>query len=483
MAVDVAEKTHERLTPWQRLELLCDEGSLRTIRSDVQSRRMGNKSRSGDGVVGAAGMVDGRTVFCYAQDQSFAGGSLGEAHADTIVRVLRLAKQARAPVVGFIESAGARMQEGVSALGGYGRIFYENVALSGQVPQISVIVGTSAGGGSYSPALTDFVVMTRQASMFLTGPGVVREVLGEDVGSLDLGGSQVHERNGVCQFTAPSDVDSIFLVRDILSYMPQNAWEAPARESPSEPSGQAPSSFVPTEQRRVYDIRDVVASVVDKGRLLETSPKWARNLVCGFARIDGASVGVIANQPRYLGGTIDADASQKGARFVQTCSTFGIPLVVFVDTPGFMPGTKQECAGVIRHGAKLLHAFAEAKVPRLTVILRKAYGGAYITMNSKDLGADFTFAWPIAEIGVMGATQAVGILHRRELADAGDNQDALRQQLVDEYSENHLSPEVAAQDGLIDEVINPDDTRAHLAWGLGILAGQDPAPGHGNIPL
>src|SRR3954451_25281330 len=420
-AANVAEIAENgRLTPVERLEALCDEGSLTLLRSDVVSKRMGEKSRAGDGVIAGAGRVDGRPVFCYAQDPSYLGGSLGEQHADSIVRVLRLAGRAGAPVVGFIESGGARMQEGLAALAGYARIFQEHVRLSGKIPQISVICGASAGGGSYSPALTDFVVMTQRGNMFLTGPAVVRDVMGEDVSAADLGGYKVHERNGVAHFVANDDADAALLVRDLIDHLPSSDKErAPVWRS-SEPVGYNPGDPVPEDERKVYDVRDVIRGIVDGGRLLEYGERWARNIVCGLARLDGRSVGVIANQPKYLGGVLDAESAAKGARFVRTCNAFGLPLVVLVDTSGFMPGTKQEQGGVIRHGAKLVHAFAEATVPRLTVVLRKAYGGAYITMNSKDLGADLAFAWPGAELGVMGANQAVGIIHRRDLEAAAD---------------------------------------------------------------
>jgi acetyl-CoA carboxylase carboxyltransferase component len=481
--VGTVEQREQRLTPLERLQALCDRGSLHVIRSEVVSRRMGEKARAGDGVVGAAGRIGGRPVFCYAQDRGFAGGSLGEAHADTVVRVLRLAGQARVPVVGFIESAGARMQEGLAALGGYGRIFHDNVALSGRVPQISIITGTSAGGGSYSPALTDFVVMTQDASMFLTGPGIVREVMGEDVTAADLGGVRVHERNGVCQLVVPDDLEAAGAARELLSHLPQNAWESPPRREPEPPPSVEVEEIVPEDQRRTYDVREVIEALSDGGRLLEISPRYARNIVCGFARIAGRPVGVVANQPRHLGGVIDADASQKAARFVRTCNSFGLPLVVLVDTPGFMPGTTQEQAGVIRHGAKLLHAFAEATVPRLTVVLRKAYGGAYITMNSKDLGAHLTFAWPYAELGVMGASQAVGIIHRRDL-EAADDPAAARRDLAETYAGEHLLAAGAARDGFIDEVVEPADTRARLAWGLEVLSRREGRRGDaGNIPL
>ena len=385
------------------------------IRSEVASRHMGEKTRAGDGVVGGAGRIEGRPVFCYAQDAGYMGGSLGEAHADTIVRVIRLAGRAGAPVVGFVESGGARMQEGIGALGGYGRVFRETVALSGRVPQVSIVTGLSAGGGAYSPALTDFIVMTRAASMFLTGPKVVHDALGEDVTAAELGGTRVHQRNGVCHFVAETDAGAALLARELLGYLPQTSGSAPAARPAGDRMARDPGPVVPAEARSVYDVRDVARRVLDDGALLEVAPGWARNIVTGFGRLDGRTVGLIANQPRYLGGVLDAASSQKGARFVGKCNAFGIPLVVLVDTPGYMPGVRQEGAGVIRHGAALVHAFAEARVPKVTVVLRKAYGGAFITMNSKDLGADFVFAWPQAEIGVMGARPAVGIIHRREL--------------------------------------------------------------------
>ena len=369
MTLALVPRPNERLSPLERLEVLCDPGSLDLLRTEVLSRRMGEKARPGDGVLGASGRVDGRAVAVFAQDASFAGGSLGEAHADTVVAVLELAERSRVPVIGFVESAGARMQEGLAALSGYARIFRKHVALSGVVPQISVICGPSAGGGSYAPALTDFVIMTEQASMFLTGPSVVARVTGEDVDAAALGGYRVQERNGVCQLVAATDVD---------------------------------------------------AALLDGGRMLEISPRWARNVVCAFGRMQGRSIGLVANQPRYLGGVLDVDASQKAARFVRTCNLFGIPLLVLVDTPGFLPGTRQEKLGVIRQGAKLVYAFSECTVPRVTVVLRKAFGGAFIAMNSKDLGADFVFAWPSAQLGVMGAPQAVEIINRREIEAADD---------------------------------------------------------------
>jgi acetyl-CoA carboxylase carboxyltransferase component len=446
-----------------RLETLCDPGTLDLIRTDVRSSAMGDKARPGDGALAGAGLIDGRQVFCYAQDQTFAGGSLGEQHANTIVRVLELADKARAPVVGFVSSGGARMQEGVAALGGYGRIFHRIVKLSGRVPQVSIVTGSSAGGGAYSPALTDWVVMSEQSSMFLTGPGVVREALGEDVTAQQLGGTRVHERNGVCHFVAPTDANAAYLARELLGYLPRHRDAAPPIAPAREPLPYDPSDPVPVDPRRVYDVRAVVRALVDGGELLEVAAGWARNLVTGFARIQGRTVGVVANQPRHLGGIIDADAAQKGARFVSKCDAFGIPLLVLVDTPGYMPGTKQESAGVIRFGADFVHAFAAAEVPRVTLILRKAFGGAYITMNSKDLGADYVFAWPKAQIGVMAAKSAVGIIHRRELAAAEDPDEA-RDRLAADYAETQLCPHAAAGSGYIDELIAPGDTRRRLVW-------------------
>ena len=451
------------VTPLERLELLCDRDSLSLIRSDVTSAAMGAKARPGDGVLGGAGTIAGRPVFCYAQDASFAGGSLGEAHADTIARVLELAGRGRAPVVGFVSSGGARMQEGVAALGGYGRIFKRTVELSGKVPQVSIVTGLSAGGGAYSPALTDWVVMTESSSMFLTGPGVVREALGEDVDAGQLGGTRVHQRNGVCHFVAGDDTDAAALARRLLGYLPSHRDDPAPRAEHRAPADHDPARSVPAQPRRVYDVRDVIAALVDGGELLEISAGWARNLVTGLARIDGRTVGVIANQPRYLGGVLDAASSEKGARFVAKCDSFKIPLLVLVDTPGYMPGTRQEGAGVIRHGATLVHAFAQATVPRITLILRKAFGGAFITMNSKDLGADYVFAWPGAEIGVMGAKPAVGVIHRRELAVAQDAE-AERERLAALYAESQLRPQVAAASGHVDELIEPRATRARLAW-------------------
>lgn len=459
-------------SPLERLELLCDPGSLEVFRSSVLSSRIGALAHPGDGVIAGIGRIGGRAVACYAQDAKFLGGSLGEAQADTIDRLLQIAGRSRLPVVSVIESGGARMQEGTAALCGYGRIFRQNVQLSGVVPQISVIAGLAAGGGCYSPALTDFVVMTEQAAMFLTGPAVVRDVAGEDVDMRELGGRWVHERNGVCDFVAPGDGSAVGLAREVLGYLPQHAGGKLPQAVTAMPALSDPGECVPHSPRRVYDVRTVSDGIVDAGSLLEVAPRWARNVVTGFARIDGRPIGLIASQPRYLGGVLDTESSQKAARFVSSCDAFGLPLLVLVDTPGFMPGVQQERAGVIRFGATLVRAFAAATVPRVTVVLRKAYGGAFIAMNSRGLGADFVFAWPRAEIGVMGAHPATGIIHRRELA-AADDPDAMQEALSAAYAEEHLGAEVAAAGGFVDEVIEPHETRARVAGALAALAGQN----------
>ena len=461
----------ERLTPLERLQALCDPGSLQLLRTRVASRS--DRAAPGDGVVAGAGTVGGRPVYCYAQDQGFAGGSLGTTQAETIVRVLETAARAEAPVVSFIASGGARIDEGTGALGGYGAIFRRHVALSGQVPQISVITGTSAGGGAYAPALTDFVVMTEGSRMFLTGPSVVAEVMGENVSMDELGGTRVHSRNGVCDLVAADDLAAAELVRDLIGHLPQSSRRLPDPIVPEEPLGRDPSSVVPDDPRAVYDVRSVIRSFTDRSTMLELSERWARNMVTAFARLNGHPVGVVANQPRHLGGVIDAEASQKASKFIERCDAFGVPLVVLVDTPGFLPGTKQEAVGVIRHGAGLLHAFSSARVPKVTVVLRKAYGGGFITMNSRALGADLVMAWPGAEIGVLGAKQAVGIVHRRAI-EAAEDPESEHDRLAGAYADEHLNAAVAAAGGHVDEVIEPAATRERLVWALTVLGGSDP---------
>jgi acetyl-CoA carboxylase carboxyltransferase component len=458
-----------RLTPLERLEALCDPGSVQVLRSRVVSPWLGARAIEGDGVVGATGTVEGRPVACYAEDGAFLGGSLGERHADTILRVQQTAGRARIPVVGFVESGGARMQEGAAALAGYGRIFRQTVELTGVVPQIAIVSGASAGGGAYSPALTDLIVMTSDAAMFLTGPGVVREALGEDVDAAALGGPRVHERNGVCQLVERDEAAAAARVRTLLGYLPSAAGEPAPLAPAADPLLPDPAAVVPAQARSVYDIRDALAGILDAGSLLELCPRWAPNVVTALARLDGRPVGIVANQPRRLGGVLDAAASEKAARFIGFCDSFGLPLIAVVDTPGFMPGTRQEQAGVIRHGASLVRAFARARVPKLTLVLRKSYGGAHITMNSRDLGADLVLAWPQAEIGIMAARAAVGIVNRRELRVAGDPE-AERERLAAAYASEHLQARTAAAAGHIDEIIEPADTRRRLAWALQTLS-------------
>jgi acetyl-CoA carboxylase carboxyltransferase component len=470
MSATLVREAVGRLDPLERLEALCDPGSVQPLRSRVVSPRLGARAVPGDGVLGATGCVNGRPIACYAEDGRYLGGSLGERHADTIVRVLHTAARAQIPVVGFVESGGARMQEGTAALAGYGRIFRETVALTGVVPQISVVSGASAGGGAYSPALTDLIIMTEDAAMFLTGPGVVREALGEEVSAVDLGGPRVHEHNGVCHLVERDELAAAVRVRELLSYLPAAAGLPLPTGAPVGPSIPDPGAVVPSEPRRVYDVRDALAGIVDADSMVELCPRWARNVVTVLARIEGRPVGIVANQPHHLAGVLDAEGSEKAARFVSFCNSFGLPLIAVVDTPGFMPGSKQERAGVIRHGASLVRAFAAARVPKLTVVLRKSYGGAYITMNSRDLGADLVLAWPDAELGIMSARGAVGVVHRRELV-AADDVEGLRDRLADEYFAEHLRAETAAAAGFVDELVEPADTRERLASALWTLAG------------
>jgi acetyl-CoA carboxylase carboxyltransferase component len=453
----------------ERLELLCDPGSLHVVRSAVKSHRLGPRGQAGDGVTAGTGLVAGRPVACYAQDPSFAGGSLGEAQAESIVRVLRLADDARMPVVALVASAGARIQEGTAGLAGYARIFAATTALFRRVPQISVLTGFCAGGGAYAPALTDFVIMTEGSAMFLTGPAVVREACGEQVSPAQLGGTGVHERNGVCHLVAPAEPEATGLARRLLSYLPQSSADRPPEGVSIEPELADPGAHVPERRAAVYDVRLVIRGIVDAGEVLEVASRWGRNMVTAFARIGGRAVGVVANQPRYMGGVIDVEACGKAARFVRTCDAYGLPLVVLVDTPGFMPGMRQETSGIINRGADLVNAFAGAAVPRFTIVLRKAYGGAYIAMNAKDLGATLTFAWPGAQIGIMDARQAVRIVHKRDLAECADGEQRL-EALSLEYASAHCVASAAARDGFVDEVIVPVETRDRLLRALSIGA-------------
>ncbi|MBK5232421.1 MAG: methylmalonyl-CoA carboxyltransferase [Thermoleophilia bacterium] len=456
------------LSPRVRLESLCDESSFRPIRSAVLSGGLGERAQPGDGVIAGSGLVGGCPIFCYCQDPGFFGGSLGETHAETIVRTMNLAGKAGAPVVGFIESGGARLQEGHAALAGYGRIFRASVELSRKVPQLSVISGISAGGGAYSPALTDFVLMTRDARLFLTGPKVVADAVGEQVSMEELGGPSVHGANGVCQLVAGDETEAIERVRQLLDLLPRRIGSPADVLDSAPPLIGDPGETVPANPRQTYDVRRTVESILDEETVLEIYERWGSGMYTGLGRLGGRSVGVVANQPRRFGGVIDAEAAEKSAAFINTCDRFGIPLIVLVDTPGFMPGLRQEHAGVIRHGASLLRAFAGATVPKLTVVMRKAFGGAAITMNSRDLGADMVFAWPGAQIGIMSANQAVGIVNRRELAGSGE---AARVDLATTYAEQHLTAVAAASSGFVDEVIEPRHTRESLIWTLGSMVG------------
>jgi acetyl-CoA carboxylase carboxyltransferase component len=463
-------KAPERPSRSQLLAQLFDPGTMQVIRSQVRPATPNVRGVPGDGVLGAAGTIGRRRVFAYAYDGTESAGSMGVAGAYTILRILELAADAAAPVVAFIESAGARLQEGAAALAGFARVFHEVVRLHHRVPQIAVITGTSAGGAAYAPALMDWTIVVKGSAMFLTGPLVVRQAIGEEVEMAELGGARVHATNGVAHLVADDESHATRLVQSLLACLPQSAGTpvptAPARE-PAD--GADPAVHVPGPSREVYDIKRVIGSVVDASWQLECSPRWARNMYTGLCRLDGRVIGVVANQPRHRGGVIDVESARKAAAFIGKCDAYGIPLVVFVDTAGFMPGKRQERSGVIRAGADLIRAFAQASVPRVTVVVRKAYGGAYITMNSKDLGAHFAFAWPNAEIGVMSAPSAALIIERnKHHADSATRERAIERRAV-AYAEQHLSAEGAAARGLVDEVIEPAQTRSRLCWALSML--------------
>jgi acetyl-CoA carboxylase carboxyltransferase component len=475
----------QHATARERLELLLDEGSFTEL--DLFRRPEG--AAFTDGVVTGAGTVNGRRVFAYAQDFRILGGSLGEVHAAKIHKVMDLALATGAPLIAINDSGGARIQEGVTALAGYGGIFRRNVRASGVIPQISVILGPCAGGAVYSPALTDFVFMVHDTSyMFVTGPDVIKAVTGEAVTHDGLGGAQVHgETSGVATFVCDNEESCLGEVRYLLSLLPDNSHEfAPAVRSADPPDRSCPGllTLVPGDPRKPYDMLRVVAEIADHGEFMELHADWAKSIICALARIGGHTVGVVANQPLVRAGVLDIQASQKAARFVSLCDAFNIPLVTLVDVPGFLPGVGQEHNGIIRHGARLLYAYCDATVPRVQVILRKAYGGAYIVMDSRSIGADLSFAWPGNEIAVMGAEAAVGVLHRKELA-AADKPDELRARLAAEYAQRLMHPFYAAERGLVDDVIDPADTRAVIARALDMLGGKrhETAPRkHGNPP-
>ncbi len=483
-----------KLTARERIELLFDPGTFEEIDRFVTHRcldfGMAEQIVPGDGVVAGHGRVSGRLAYAFAQDFTVFGGSLSETNAAKIVKIMDLAMKMGAPVVGLNDSGGARIQEGVASLAGYADIFLRNTLASGVVPQISAIMGPCAGGAVYSPAITDFTVMVKHTSyMFVTGPDVIRTVTHEQVTKEELGGAMTHnEKSGVAHFAVENDQDCVLLIRELLSFMPGNNVDDPPRVETADPADRAEAALdtiVPAAPNQPYDMFDVIQAVVDDRHFLEVHAHFAKNILVGFARLGGRPVGVVANQPAYLAGTLDIDASVKGARFVRFCDAFNIPLVTFEDVPGFLPGTVQEWGGIIRHGAKLLFAFAEATVPKLTVITRKAYGGAYCVMSSKHIRTDANYAWPTAEIAVMGAEGAVNILYKREL-DAASDVAAARAAKIAEYREKFANPYVAAQRGFIDEIIRPRQTRAKLITALATLdtkRDKNPPKKHGNIPL
>jgi propionyl-CoA carboxylase beta chain len=483
-----------KLTARERVELLLDPGSFEELDKLVEHRcldfGMADQKIPGDGVVSGYGRIEGRLVYVFAQDFTVFGGSLSETNAKKICKVMDLALKTGAPVVGLNDSGGARIQEGVASLGGYADIFLRNTLASGVIPQISAILGPCAGGAVYSPAITDFNVMVKDTSyMFVTGPDVIKTVTHEEVSKEDLGGAMTHNaRSGVAHFAVDDDRACLGLIRELLSYLPSNNLEpAPAHATEDPPDREDPAldTLIPAEANKPYDIKKLITAVTDEGRFLEVHAHFAQNIVVGFGRFGGKSVGIVANQPAVLAGCLDIDASVKGARFVRFCDAFNIPLVTFEDVPGFLPGTAQEFGGIIRHGAKLLFAFAEATVPKITLVTRKAYGGAYCVMASKHIRTDLNLAYPTAEIAVMGPEGAVNVLYRRELAKAEDPE-ALRAQKVQEFREKFANPYAAADRGFIDEVIEPRQTRLKIITGLDMAKAkrdQNPPKKHGNIPL
>jgi propionyl-CoA carboxylase beta chain len=488
------QRSGGKLTARERVTLLLDPGSFQEMDRFVVHRAldfgMDEQKIPGDGVITGHGTIDGRPLFVFAQDFTVFGGSLSETHAQKVCKVMDLAMKVGAPIVGLNDSGGARIQEGVVSLAGYADIFLRNTLASGVVPQISAIMGPCAGGAVYSPAITDFNIMVEKTSyMFITGPDVIRSVTHEEVTKEELGGAVAHASvSGVAHFTAPDDRAALGLIRDLLAYLPSNNMEDPPhRDTGDDPDRQdaALDTVVPPEPNKPYDIKVVIRHVLDRDSFFEVHERFARNIVTGFARLDGAVVGVVANQPAVLAGTLDIDASIKGARFVRFCDAFNVPLLILEDVPGFLPGTDQEHRGIIRHGAKLLYAFAEATVPKVTVITRKSYGGAYCVMGSKHIRTDFNFAWPSAEIAVMGPEGAVNILYRRELASAKDA-DRLRRERVEEFRDKFANPYVAAERGFVDAVIEPRATRRHLVQAFRLLRHKkdhNPPRKHGNIPL
>jgi acetyl-CoA carboxylase carboxyltransferase component len=488
-----AQHKKGRLTARERIDLLLDKGSFRELDAFVQHRthdfNLNAQKFMSDSVVTGWGTVEGRLVYVFSQDFTVFGGSLGEVHSEKICKIMDMAMKNGAPVIGLNDSGGARIQEGVVALGGYADIFLRNTLASGVIPQISAIMGPCAGGAVYSPALTDFIFMTRNTSyMFVTGPDVVKAVTHEEVSFEDLGGASVHsEKSGVCHVAADSEADTLYLIRKLLAYLPQNNMEDPPFVPGDDPlrMDERLDTIIPDDPNKPYDMKELIRMIVDGGQFFEIHENYAANIVVGFARLGGHSVGILANQPAVLAGVLDIDASEKGARFVRFCDSFNIPVITFEDVPGFLPGTNQEHHGIIRSGAKLLYAYCEATVPKLTVITRKAYGGAYCVMSSKHIRSDLNLAWPTAEIAVMGPDGAVNIIFRKELEKAEDPVKR-KAELVAEYRQKFASPYVAAERGYIDDVIEPKETRPRLINALEMLSNKretSPAKKHGNIPL
>ncbi|HET7842244.1 MAG TPA: acyl-CoA carboxylase subunit beta [Terriglobia bacterium] len=488
------QQAEGKLTARERLNLLFDEGTFEEMDQLVEHRcqdfGMAEQRTPGDGVVSGYGRINGRLTCAFAQDFTVFGGSLSKANAEKICKVMDLAMRIGTPVVGVNDSGGARIQEGVDSLAGYADIFLRNTLASGVIPQISVIMGPCAGGAVYSPAITDFTLMVEKSSyMFVTGPDVIKTVMHEDVTKEELGGARTHNaKSGVAHFMAHDDPDALALVRELLSFMPQNNHEDPPQVESADPidrTDEKLDSLVPIESDKPYDIKEIVQSIADEGYFLEVHEQYAKNIVVGFARLGGQSVGIVANQPAVLAGCLDINASVKGARFVRFCDAFNIPLVTFEDVPGFLPGTQQEFGGIIRHGAKLLFAYAEATVPKVTVITRKAYGGAYCVMASKHIRTDFNFAYPMAEIAVMGPEGAVNIVYRRDLQNA-EEPEKLRAEKVEEFRRRFANPYIAAERGYIDGIILPRETRPKLITALRMLQNKrdtNPPKKHGNIPL
>jgi acetyl-CoA carboxylase carboxyltransferase component len=489
-----AQHEKGKLTARERLNLLLDEGSFEELDSLVTHRAtdfgLDEQKYYGDAVVTGFGKIEGRLVYVYSQDFTVFGGSLSEAVAEKICKVMDLATTTGAPVIGINDGGGARIQEGVVSLKGYGDIFLRNVMASGVVPQVSVIMGPCAGGGVYSPAITDFIFMTQGSSqMYITGPDVIRAVTQEEVTHEDLGGAQVHSsKSGVANFAVEGEEECLEEVRRLISFLPENNMEDPPYSEPADdPERRCDdlSDLVPADASKPYDVREVIFAISDDGDFMEVHPFWARSIVVGFARMNGRPVGIVANNPGVLAGVLDVESSRKGARFVRFCDAFNVPIVTLVDVPGYLPGTDQEYGGIITHGAKLIYAYAEATVPKVTVIVRKAYGGAYVVMGSKHLRADINLAWPSAEIAVMGPDGAVNIVFRRELQEAADTE-AKRKELVEEYRHNFANPYVAASRGFADDVIEPRDTRVRIIRALEMLQNKtdnNPPKKHGNIPL